>query len=248
MKNTKYTELLKNIGLSEEESAIYLAGLSLGPTTVLKLSKVSGLKRTTVYGIVEGLKKKGLMRIDLKGLKQTYAVESPEKLESTLEQKVADLKRELPSLMALHDLKGSESTIKYYTGVEAMKQLYLETLKEIKHGEDYLVITNQEKWYNLEPKFSQFYIEERAKLYIKIRLLFQNSAIAQEHKKFERNFNEQVKILPEDTKLNVDTILLPNKLITLELTPPYMAVVIENKGIIELHREMFELIWKSIQI
>jgi hypothetical protein len=54
-------------------------------------------------------------------------------------------------------------------------------------------------------------------------------------------------LLPLDTHLNVDTLLLPNKLITLELAPPYMAVVIENKGIIELHREMFELIWKSIQ-
>ncbi len=248
MKNVKYTELLKNIGLSEEESAIYLAGLSLGPTTILKLSKSSGLKRTTVYGIVEGLKRKGLMRIDLKGLKQTYAVESPEKLESTLEGRVADLKRELPSLMALHNLQGSESAIKYYTGLEAMKQLYLETLKEIKHGEDYLVIANQEKWYNLDPKFSQFYIEERAKLSIKTRLLFQDSPLAREQILLNRNFNQEARILPSDTNLNVDTLLLPNKLITLELTPPYMTVVIENKGIIELHREMFELIWKSIHI
>ena len=35
-------------------------------------------------------------------------------------------------------------------------------------------------------------------------------------------------------------------MLVLELTPPFMTLVIENKSIVELHREMFELIWQSI--
>src|SRR6185295_4259528 len=143
----------------------------------------------------------------------------------------------------LYKLKGEESTIKYYTGLEAMKNIYMNTLKEIRPHEDYLVIANQEKWYNLHPEFATSFIESRAKLNINTRALFQDSKIAREHRKIEKNFNQKIKILPLGTPLNVDTILLPKKMIALELTPPYMTVVIENKNIIELHREMFEIIW-----
>lgn len=246
MKTNKNIEILKDIGLSEEEALVYLASLSLGKTTVLRISNATGLKRTKVYGVIESLKKKGLMSIDLQGLKNAYVAESPEKLEITLERKIGELKSQLPELMALHDLKGGESVIKYYIGLDSMKQVFSDGLREIKPGQDYLVIANQEKWYNLDPKFAMSFIEDRARLNIKIKLLFQDSELAREHKKFERNFNEKVKILPEGTKLNVDTILLPHKMVVVDLNVPYMTVVIENRSIIELQRQMFELLWKSI--
>lgn len=246
MKNDKNIQILKEIGLNEEEAKVYIAALSLGKTTVLKLTKSTDIKRSTVYGIVDSLKNKGLMSIESEGFKNTYIAESPEKLQITLEKKTEELRSQLPELMGLYNLKAGESLIKYYTGLDAMKHIYFETLREIKNGQDYLVITNQEKWYNVDPKFALSYIEDRAKLNIKTRLLFQDSAIAQDHKKLERNFNEQVKILPKETELNVDTILLPNKLIVSDLTHPFITVVIENKSIVGLHKEMFELIWNTL--
>lgn len=248
MKNEKLLEILKNIGLDENEAQVYLSTLSLGPTTVLKIARASGIKRTTIYGIIESLQKKGLMRIELRGLKQLYTAESPEKLDIMLDTRKGEFTAILPEFHALHRLQGRESTIKVYTGLRAMKDLYLDTLKEIKIHEDYLVITNQDRWFNLDPDFwMKNYIEPRAKLNIKTRLLFQNSQISQEHKKFEKNFNEQIKILPDGVNLNVDTILLPNKMIVVELLPPYNITVIENQSIVELHREMFELIWNKTE-
>jgi sugar-specific transcriptional regulator TrmB len=244
--NEKLQGILKDIGLSEDESNVYLSALSLGETSVLKLARATNIKRTTIYGIIDGLKEKGLMRIELRGLKQFYVAENPERLDIMLERRKNEFSKILPEFQALYSLKGGESVIKYYTGLKAMQDIYRDTLKEIKPHEDYLVITNQEKWYNLDPNFALNYIEERAKLPIKTRMLFQDSPLSQEHKKIERNFNEQIKIFAPETKLNVDTVLLPNKLITLELAPPYMTVVIENKSIIALHKELFEVIWKSL--
>ncbi len=246
-KNQKLLEILKNIGLEESEAQVYLSALSLGPTSVLKISKASGLKRTTVYGIIEDLKIKGLMSIHLKGLKQFYVAENPEKLEVVLEARQREFSATLPSFIALQKLQGTESTLKYYTGLESMKKIYTDTLREIKIREDYFVITNQEKWFDLDPDFwIKNYIEKRAKLNIRTRLLFQDSKTAREHKKFEKNFNEEVKILPSNTDLNVDMILLPNKMIIVELIAPYMTLIIENKSIIELNRQMFNLLWDSI--
>ncbi len=247
MKNEKLQSILKNIGLSETEAEVYLASLSLGPTTILKIARSSGVKRTSVYTIIDALKEKGLMKIELKGLKQLYAAESPEKLAALLEARERDFKSQLPEFLALYKLQGSESVMKYYTGIKAMQDIYMESLKDIRPHEEYLVITNQKKWYELDPNFALRYIEARAKLNITIRLLFQDSDVAQEHKRLERNFNEQVKILPNGAPLNVDTLLLPTKLVVVELTPPYTTLVIENRSVVELHKEMFEIIWRSIQ-
>src|SRR3989344_2889997 len=101
MKNSKLLDILNKIGLSEKEANVYLASLSLGPTTILKLARACNIKRTTIYGIVENLKQKGLMSIEQKGLKKIYAPENPEKLEVILESRQLEFKNHLPEFLGL---------------------------------------------------------------------------------------------------------------------------------------------------
>lgn len=244
MKNEKLLQILKDVGLEENEASVYLTALSLGPTTVLKISKNSGLKRTTVYGVIEALKHKGLMSIELAGLKQLYRAENPERLEIILENKKREFSSKLPDFMALYKLEGGESSIKYYSGLKSMKQIYLDTLNDVKSGDEYLIITNQKKWFELDPDFwMKEYIEERAKLPCKTRLLSQDSDLAREHQKFQRNFNEEFRIFAEGISINIDMVITPNKIIIVDLLPPLTTLVIENKNIIELQKQMFEILW-----
>ncbi len=247
MKNEKLLTILKNIGLEELEAEVYLSALSLGPTSILKIAKSSGLKRTTIYGIVDSLKEKGLMRINLKGFKSLYTAENPENLEAMLENRRREFKSNLPDFMALYKLEGGESSIKYYTGLKAMKKAYLDTLEEIKTGDEYLVITNQKKWFELDPDFwMKQYIEERAKLPCKTRLISQDSDLAREHQKYQRNFNEEFKIFSGSYQVNIDMVIIPDKIIIVDLLPPVTTLVIENRNIIELQKQLFEIIWKSL--
>lgn len=247
MKNEKLLMVLKNIGLDKEEAEVYLSSLSLGPTTVLKIARASGLKRTTVYGVIDSLKDKGLMRIDVKGMKNLYVAENPENLDGMLENRKREFNEKLPDFMALYKLQGGEGSIKYYTGLRAMKKIYIDTLYDIKSGDEYLVITNQKKWFELDPDFwMKEYIEERAKLPCKTRIISENSDIAREHQKFQRNYNEEFRIFKEGTSINIDMVLTPNKLIIVDLLPPITTLVIENKNIIELQKQLFEIIWQSL--
>jgi len=247
MKNEKLTRVLKNIGLEENEARVYLASLSLGQTTVLKIARNSELKRTTVYGIIESLKNKGLMRIEMKGLKSFYIAENPEYLESMLDTRKRELNSNLANFMALYKLQGEESSIKYYTGLKAMKKVYLETLDEIRTGDEYLIITNQKKWFELDPEFwMKQYIEERAKLPCKIRLISQDSDVAREHQKFQKNYNEEFKIFKEGTNIEIDVVITNQKLIIVDLSMPLTTLVIQNKNIINLQKQMFEIIWKNL--
>lgn len=247
MKNEKLLDILKDIGLDKTEAEVYLTSLSLGPTTVLKIARGSEIKRTTVYGAIESLKNKGLMRIELKGLKQLYIAENPENLETILDKRKREFSAKLPDFMALYKLEGGESSIKYYTGLKAMKKVYLGTLDDVKRGGEYLVITNEEKWFELDPDFwMKEYIEERAKLPCKTRLISQDSSTARDRVKFQKNHNDQVRIFKDNISLNIDMVLVPDKLIIVDLLPPLTTLVIENKNIIELQKQLFEIIWRSL--
>ena len=109
-----------------------------------------------------------------------------------------------------------------------------------------MVISDQKKWIEADEKFFKNFTERRAKLNINIRLLLQESETAREFKKFEKNYNERIKILPKGTSLTTNLVVIPQKVVIHQMTPPIMAIVIENKSIIQLHKELFEIIWKSI--
>jgi len=244
MKNDKLIESIQELGLEENEAKVYLASLSLGATTVLKLSKHSEVKRTTAYELILALEKKGLMKKEIHGFKTLYSAEHPEKLENSLESKKVMLARILPELEGLYNLKGTESSLKFYSGLTAIKGIYDDLLKDLKIHDFYYAISNVGEWQELdEDFFLRNHVEKRSKMGIKTKLLFTNSEIAQKRKQTERNFGEEVRILPENSKFHVDLVITPHKLVMFQLYNPLVAILIENKSMIELHKEMFEIIW-----
>ncbi len=214
--------------------------------TVLKLAKASELKRTTVYSVLESLKQKGLMSTEQRGFKKRYAAEPPEKLESILEARKQKLKTALPEFSALYNLKGEETFLHYYEGLESVKSVYEGLLKDVRPHEDYLILADLRQWLNQDPEYFLDFIKRRAKFDINIRMLTQDSEIAREHKRRERNYNETIKILPARTKLTTNLVVIPKKVVIHQIIPPIFAMVTENKNIVQMHREQFEIMWRSI--
>ena len=248
MEKNHYIELLKEIGLSEHESAVYFTMVSLGPAPILKIARASEIKRTTIYYVIDSLKEKGLVRIELKGLKSLFVAESPEKLESILEQRKNKLKNHLKDFMEIYNKGGGETLIKIYEGLEAVKSIYNKLLEDIKPGEDYLIISDMNKAFNLDREFFNDLRDRRAKLPIKIRALVgdQETEEGQNFKKYEQNFNLKAKYLPSGTKLTTNMVVTPQRVLIHQLELPILAIVIENKSIIKMNQEYFEIMWKSI--
>ena len=86
MQKQEIKDVLIDFGLSEHEAAVYLSALSLGQSTVNQIAKHSGVKRTTVYPVIESLKRKGIMNVEVKGFKKLFVAESPDKLERIIEE------------------------------------------------------------------------------------------------------------------------------------------------------------------
>jgi sugar-specific transcriptional regulator TrmB len=242
----KLLNTLIGLGLAEKEAQVYLAAMALGASTVQKIAQSAEIKRTTAYSVLESLKTRGLIRVEQKGWKMLYAAENPEKLELIIEQMRNQVKNNLPDFSALYNLHSSGAFIKYYEGIESIKNVYENLLQDIRPHEDYLVIGDTKQWLARDPKFFSDFIKRRAKKNINIRILSQETEVAREHKKIEKNYNEQIKILPAEYVFSANVVITPRRVIVDQLTLPTMALVIENENIVKTNREMFEMIWRSI--
>jgi sugar-specific transcriptional regulator TrmB len=246
MGNKLYKNLI-DLGLNKNEAEVYLAMLSLGETSILGISRACSVKRTTVYSVIESLKKMGLIRSHQKGFKQRYVAEDPQQLYKIFDKKRQELKNNLSEFSALYNGEGGGGIIKQYDGVEAVKNIFDDILDDFGPGDEYLVISDSTKFLEQDEKYFKKFISRRSKKIINSRMLLQDSEIARKYKREEDFYRMQIRLLPGDVTLTTNLTITPKKIIIHQLVPPAMAIVIENKNVVKMNREMFELIWSSIE-
>ncbi|HEY4490241.1 MAG TPA: helix-turn-helix domain-containing protein [Candidatus Paceibacterota bacterium] len=122
-----FEKYLQNIGLNDKEASTYLALLSFENASALDLSKKTGIKRPTVYVILESLAKKGLVSETQVGKKVHYYAELPDRLETFIERKIIDLRESqktlkeiIPQLKSLTRESGEKPIVKYFEGKEGV--------------------------------------------------------------------------------------------------------------------------------
>lgn len=135
--NKQILELqLEELGLSEDEIALYLFLLEHGTHTPLEASRGSGLNRSKIYRIVDVLKAKGLISESPDGWGRTIQATDPSNLELLLFKKEKDLESQrglLPSLIetlaSFGSSTGTDFEVKHYKGVEGLKQMLWNELR-----------------------------------------------------------------------------------------------------------------------
>jgi sugar-specific transcriptional regulator TrmB len=246
MKNKHLERILEDLGLTENESRIYLTSLSLGPSSILNIARSAEIRRTTVYTIIDALKKKGLIYIEPRGFKKVYVAEHPSKLTATLENKKRDFEKHMPEFLGLYNLQGKESTIKYYEGLESVKSIYNTILDPMKPKDDYLVISDLQKFVDMDEKYFKKFLDKRIKSKVKARLIATDSEQARYMKKYSQQMNHEMRILPKKSELSVDIMITPQKVSIFNLEDPLSGIGIENLTTIRAYKQMFEIMWHAL--
>ena len=243
--NPQLLNVLEDIGLSTKEAQLYLALLQAGPSRVVNLSRAAGLKRTTVYPIIDSLREKGLVRQEYQGLKKLYTAVSPERLEALIEERRNNFKRMLPQFHGLYNAGGGSTSIRCYEGYGSIKSLYEEILERTRAGDFYYAISNAEKWQSGDPGYYENFKLRRKELRCDVRLLLENNREGQRNLKQKERYQEQVKLLPKATKLSTTCLVVPWAAITQQTVEPVMAFVVEAPAIIAMQKEFFQIMWAS---
>lgn len=122
---------LQQLGLTQNESAIYKTLLETGLLSVSEVAKNTGVNRTNVYHVLESLKEKELVEETQTGKKITYRLSDPSYLMSLLEAKKSSLNQAsvladavLPEINSQFSLTAVKPLVRYYQGAAGLKEIY----------------------------------------------------------------------------------------------------------------------------
>ncbi|MDQ5931887.1 MAG: HTH-type transcriptional regulator, sugar sensing transcriptional regulator [Patescibacteria group bacterium] len=130
-----WKSLLKKLGFTEGEAAVYLAALELGGATVQDIAKKANVSRVTTYASIEKLHESGLISSLSKGMSKRvlYRAESPKRLIDAVAKRVAAMEETLATMKEHSDeldlLEGGEKpVVKYFEGPEALNAIQSDIL------------------------------------------------------------------------------------------------------------------------
>src|SRR3989338_5499155 len=166
-------EELRQAGLTENESKVYLALLELGPSLAGNISRKSGLHRRTVYDTTEMLIKKGLIGYILKNNRRLFQASDPKRLLEMLREKENILAPLIQGLSAKYSITKEKEETNFYKGKEGLKTIFEDQL----NAKEILILGASTKAYEILQFYFKWYDKTRKQKKIKARIIAQDKNI-----------------------------------------------------------------------
>ena len=250
MENLK--KALEELDLSDKESEVYLAVLALGKGILSDIARKARLKRTTAYEYVESLLRKGLIYKTAEKKRIFYCAENPQKIpklfekkKNEIENKERKMEKYIPELTSLFSASFSKPVISFYEGKDGIKEVYWQMLNTYKIVHSFFSPASFFKLFSL--KENDELLKHLYKNGGELRNLVERSDKAVERLR-QKEYNSFVKnkLLPEGFRFETD-LLIVDDTVTLISFKNLVGVIIQDKAIAEMQKNIFDLIWKGIK-
>ncbi len=236
---------LEKIGLTKNQSSVYLSLLKLGSTTAQSIIRESGLHRAIVYDCLDQLCKIGLVSFVVRDFKRCFQAAEPKKLLDFLDEKKEIVNQFLPELEKLKNMKTEEINASVYNGKEGIKIIHSEMLKE---GKDIYVLGAKGKIFKELPYFIPNFERERIRKKMNFILIYDTK----EFKKYEeevvkRSFYKG-RALPQNFESDSVVNIFGDKVaIVLWDERHPSAFMIENKKVADSFRKWFRFMYGHLK-
>src|SRR3989339_715654 len=216
-------QVLKNLGLTEQEARIYLAALELGAASIQKVAARANIKRPTSYTIAKELMSKGFMGsfVDRGGLKLT--AETPDKLLVIAKRRQEDLAGILPRLQALRSTKTDKPQITYYEGKEAYFVIAEDTLK-----------------------FKNITAYMTGSLAGIHKGIFSAEKVTKKYHTLDKAHLREIKFMPEQFAYPTFQIIYGDRVAFFASQDEMFGFIIKSKDYAEMEKKKFEFMWSKL--
>lgn len=231
---------LKEVGLSDGESKVYLSLLKLGSSQVSKIKEDTKLHRTTIYDFLEKLLNKGLASYVVKNSVKYYSAAHPSKLVDFIKEKEENIRKIIPALEKISEFEKNEIKVEVYKGEEGFKTLLNQILRVKKEAVSFGV--DEVEFRKRFPLLMEQFFNKEAKLGIKERSLTSEDAKFTYKKK-----NISYRYIPKEFFSPTPTIIFGNITATI-IWDPLTIIITENAALAESHRLHFEMLWKHAKV
>ncbi|EKE20757.1 MAG: Transcriptional regulator, TrmB [uncultured bacterium] len=238
-------KLLKDAGLDDKESRIYLAMLSVGHTTVQDIAKISELKRPIIYVVLEDLIKKGFANIIPNKKIKTYQATDPGAISAQMQTTAKNFSEMLPIFKTLSNQKSQKPKISFFDTKEGIQKIY----DEINRQKSAVFIASNARLNHYFPGASKDWQKSYKTGYNKLI----SRTIVPHHPddiKIAKDFlhvtdKVQIRTLSVFDECNMDIAVYGNKLAITTFEDVPFLVVIESKAVPTFFLPIFEILWKN---
>lgn len=237
-------KLLKTLEIDQMQAQVYLAALELGEATMQALARKSGVNRSTIYTFIDELKDRGFILEAQKSKRRMYSAVHPEHLVGMQKARLTELQNVLPELLAVYNTSAKKPRVRFYEGIQGLREVYADMLRERKE------IVAYEDLSNLTPEVRKHLFEwfpgERARKDILIKTISRDNPFTREFVKRNRGLLRETKFVAGQ-EFRTDINIYGDKvaLIDLQGNPP-SAVLIENRNLAETMRVVWQQLWDKL--
>ncbi len=234
-------EKLRDIGLTKNESKIYIAVTELGSTTIGEIAKKSKIHRTNVYDAIKGLINKGLVSYILKEKVKYFQITDPLNLLNMIKEKEAKAKAVIPQLEMINNLTQSKNEAQILEGLKAAKRVMDNFLN---YNEPILVMGVSSNAGDLINPFLTNFHKRRVEKKIVMKHIY-NTDAHKRIKTLKKIPYTEIKVLPTEYDSPVATNIVGDEVTLIQWEKNPIIIIIKNKKIAESYRNYFNLLWKS---
>jgi len=239
---------LQSLGMTEKQAKVYLAALELGHGNVQTIAQKAGLKRPTVYIIIDELVKKGFLSIGPGKRGSSYVAENPENLKLKLEENKKSLDYALPFLRAMYNEEKSKPQVRIYEGVEAMRQIYFDTLWKSKTEILFFSAINKinETMPDLMDRWLERLQDKDHQLRTRDLINPDKDSLKYAQRLLTINPLAQVKVMPKDSKIflsEADNAIFDDKIMLVSFKDKLFTTIIQSAVLADSVRALYELAW-----
>ena len=248
MQKNMETETLEKIGLTKNESIVYLTLVKSGTIKTAEILKKSGLNSGRIYDTLESLKHKGLIsESNINGIKH-FTASPPNQLKEFFQKKLNQLKQEepiieeaIPQLNLLRNTSIESSRATIYTGLRGLKTAVDEAFERMGKDDEILAMgvtsLKDEKinrfWVNWSPK--------RINKKIVAKHLF--SEPSKFYNEFKKMKYTETKILKGITPVTID-IFGTKTVLIMNYKEPISCILIQDENTVQSFKQFFFQLWK----
>lgn len=242
--------LLTSSNLDEKEALIYKMCLQHGKQTATELAESTGIKRPTVYTIVERMITKGFLMEDASEVTKKFIAASPQEVlqllkhrKKSFDQHIAQWETYMPELEAIAKKDFQAPQVRFFRGPESMTRIYEEALKQnIWRG-----IVNPEEIVDNFEEYLWKIGETLVKNNTDAKDIVVDCEIGRAYQQKFHGNNCQIKLISPDIPIMSDTIIVEDQLFLLSFDEHEMLVLdIKSNAVVRSQLLMFDALWDSL--
>lgn len=235
-------EVLKQVNLKEKQAKVYLALLELGKGGAGDIAKLTELKRSIIYVVLENLINQGYVNEVLHQKIKTYQAIQPTVILQQLKKASKNLLEMLPVFKSLSNQGKYRPKIHYIENKKGILNIF----EEMNWAKDALFITSYIRLQKHFPGLIKKWLKDFKKGNYKLKarhLIPKHPKNIETARKFKRA-NQQVKTLSKLKDVNMDFTIYDNKLAITSLEEKPFMVLIESESLVSSLKSLFEIIWQ----